>query len=591
MNGAKRVAGLLLLLLLTGAFLSVAGQAGLWAATLTVTLLHIFIALILVVVVIGFLRKHVAQEKGRGVFGFGKILQSLLLLLIYVSGASLIVVGRRGYLPAFHLALGIGFIVSLLAHAGAFRRQFVSGAFAQGLKFGIILLLLGLMLSAKIVSSVRTDGNTGEGTRTIKNALMQVSGELPAYQKETMSTDSCAKCHSEIVSQWKQSLHAVADTEIIYARAVGEFREKHGVEASNWCAACHSPLRVARGQLNIKVADVEQPNVDCTVCHSVAEIHQPAGDNRFALKVKQEKGYAVGLSQWVADRLLLLQPSAHRSRWNSAMTKSPESCGACHTQSSPPFMTEGGNALVLQDTFGEWERSKFNTSDPTLRKTCQDCHMPVENSVWRLAGKKIPSHYFAGGSVDVARLSGARERLKLMTELLANTASLSVELQRCDAGNMQVLAKVLNYGAGHNLPTGVTDLREVWLEVTVVDEKGAVLYRSGGIDSEGHLDKAAVRFGVKLGDAEKRPVRFHDIARARYILEDTTIASGETREVSYSIPVHGLKKAEVRVRLLYRTVPQDFINHYMTADLRFQVVEMASAALTFDAEHGCRAQS
>jgi hypothetical protein len=591
MNGAKRVAGLLLLSLLTGAFLFVAGRASLWIAALTVTVLHLLIALALVVLVVGFLRKHVRQEKGKGVLGFGKILQALLWLLIYVSGAWLLLVGRRGYAPTFHLVIGVGLICSLLAHAGAFRKQFALGGLARGLKVGLIFLLLGLVLSAKIASSDRKTRSDDGGLRTIRNAFLQVTGELPPYRAETMSPDSCARCHREIVSQWKQSLHAVADTEIIYARVVAEFREKHGIEASNWCAACHSPLRVARGQLNIKVADVEQPNVDCTICHSITEIHSPAGDNRFTLHLIPEKDYAAGLSQRVSERLLLLQPSAHQARWNAAMTKKPEFCGACHTQTAPPFMIEAGHAPVLQDTFGEWQRSKFNTADAALRKTCQDCHLPVENGARGIFGKKIPSHYFAGGSVDIARLSGARERLKLMTGLLANTASLSVEMQSCGAGEMQLLAKVLNYGAGHNLPTGVTDLREVWLEVTVTDEKGAVIYHSGGIDDAGHLDEAAVRFGVRLGDEERKPVRFHDIARARYIFEDTTIPSGATRETSYSIPLRGTSTAQVSVRLLYRTVPQDFINHYMTPDLRFQVVTMASASLTFAAARDCRAQS
>jgi hypothetical protein len=586
MNGAKKVAGLLLLLVLTGAFLMLANKTSFWAATLTVTALHVLSALLLAIVIVRFLKKHVARERDKGIFGLGKLLQSLFLLLTYASGLALIAVGRRSWIPPVHVLLGFGFIAAVLVHTGAVRKQFVLGGLTEGAKIGGFLVFVGLVLSARM-TIVNTGKSIPDELRTIPNAFMQLSERLPDYQQETMSPDGCARCHSEIVRQWKQSLHAVADSEIIYARVVSEFREKHGVEASNWCASCHSPLRVARGQLNLKVADVDQPNVDCMVCHSITAIHQPHGDNRFTLKLKPENGYAVGLGQRISDRFMLLQPAAHQLRWNSVVTNTPEFCGTCHSQSTPPFVAESGHSLVLQDTYGEWARSRFNSTDPATRKSCQDCHMPANENRWTSLGQKTPSHYFAGGSVDIARLSGARERLKLATDLLANTASLALDVQQCGSNNIELRAQVTNFGAGHNLPTGVTDLREVWLEVIVSGEMGEVIYSSGRVDGNGYLDERAIRFGVTLGDAEKKPIRFHDIARARYILSDTTIPSGATHQVSYSIPLLGQKKADVKVRLLYRGVPQDFINHYMTSDLRFQIVTMASASLSFDAGAGC----
>jgi hypothetical protein len=45
----------------------------------------------------------------------------------------------------------------------------------------------------------------------------------------------------------------------------------------------------------------------------------------------------------------------------------------------------------------------------------------------------------------------------------------------------------------------------------------------------------------------------------------------------------------MQVRLLYRAVPQNFLNHFMTSDLRFQVVEMASASLPVETSGPCAA--
>ncbi len=43
-------------------------------------------------------------------------------------------------------------------------------------------------------------------------------------------------------------------------------------------------------------------------------------------------------------------------------------------------------------------------------------------------------------------------------------------------------------GAGHRIPTGVTEDREMWLELTVNDSEGRILYHSGALDSEGKID-------------------------------------------------------------------------------------------------------
>jgi hypothetical protein len=242
---------------------------------------------------------------------------------------------------------------------------------------------------------------------------------------------------------------------------------------------------------------------------------------------------------------------------------------------------------TLQDTYGEWQRSRFNSDDPAQRKTCQDCHMPEREGVTALLGGGGRKHLFAGASVDVARLGGARTALQEHRRLLANTASVAVTVEGCNAQRVELLARVTNYGAGHNLPTGVTDLREVWLEVTARDEAGRVVYQNGAVASDGTLDPKATRFGVTLVDGEGKPVRLHDIVRVRRILEDTTIRSGETRGVRYLLPLPNPSRVTVQVRLLYRAVPQDLLNHFMTSDLRFQVVEMASASLPVEATGPC----
>ena len=97
----------------------------------------------------------------------------------------------------------------------------------------------------------------------------------------------------------------------------------------------------------------------------------------------------------------------------------------------------------------------------------------------------------------------------------------------------------------------------------------------------------AIRFGVTLGDENKKPIDLHDIIKAKYVLSDTAIKSGETRSIEYQLPIDQDPRAKVEVRLLYRSVPQSFLNHFMTSDLRFQIIEMATAALQLDSPARC----
>jgi hypothetical protein len=585
MRGARLIAGLTFALGVTGALVRAGSAVRAWYPTLAVTIIHVLLAAAFLVAFGPFFFGHLRGQRRRVWSSAGGMLLLFVMGGVVASGVALVLNGQRGSLPLVHLALSVLVVVTFFRHAGSLRPRFKLLGTVWGLKLGGILILLSLLVLAG-----RMAGSRGAPVAAqLPLSSVRLEGELPPYDAASMSPESCAQCHAQVVADWKQSLHAFADSEIVYARVVAEFRQEHGVEASNWCAGCHSPLRMARGQLNIKVADVDQPNVDCVTCHSIRQVHRPRGELNFDMEVKPASGYGAGFASAVSNRLLLMQPDAHRERWNGPLPRDPELCAACHRQTLPEFLTGSKESLTLQDTYGEWQRSRFNSDDPAQRRTCQDCHMPESSGLAALLVGGGRRHLFAGASVDVARLEGSRTALQEHRRLLADAASVALAVEGCNSEGVELLARVTNYGAGHNLPTGATDLREVWLEVTAKDEGGRVVYQSGAVGPDGTLDPEARRFGVTLGDAERKPVSLHDIVRVRYILEDTTIRAGETRDVRYRLPLRGASGVTVQVRLLYRAVPQNFLNHFMTSDLRFQVVEMASASQAIEAVGKCAA--
>lgn len=82
-------------------------------------------------------------------------------------------------------------------------------------------------------------------------------------------------------------------------------------------------------------------------------------------------------------------------------------------------------------------------------------------------------------------LDWAREKRH---EVLTNGYQIAdIVTERADADGIEFKVKVINATDGHNVPTGFTGERLVWLDVTVTDRDGTVIFRSGDRDPNGDL--------------------------------------------------------------------------------------------------------
>lgn len=83
------------------------------------------------------------------------------------------------------------------------------------------------------------------------------------------------------------------------------------------------------------------------------------------------------------------------------------------------------------------------------------------------------------------RLEWARGKRR---EILRNGFRLGeVVTTQADRGGIRLKVKVENLTDGHNVPTGFTGERVVWLQVTVRDGDGKVIFRSGDLDPNGDV--------------------------------------------------------------------------------------------------------
>jgi hypothetical protein len=118
---------------------------------------------------------------------------------------------------------------------------------------------------------------------------------------------------------------------------------------------------------------------------------------------------------------------------------------------------------------------------------------------------------------------------------------------------------VLNTGAGHYLPTGLTEVRQMWLDVTITDASGKTLLRSGALDEQGTIDKTAVQYYTQLGDAQGKPVL--NPALADRVLYDYRIPpKGYVIEkYAFYIPDDAIAPLRVEAALKYRSASQNLV--------------------------------
>ncbi|MFN8534580.1 MAG: hypothetical protein U0556_13665 [Dehalococcoidia bacterium] len=388
----------------------------------------------------------------------------------------------------------------------------------------------------------------------------------------------CASCHSDIAAQWRVSAHANSATDPYYLGLTAIFAREQGTAAVGYCATCHNPVGLMQGEIDPKAAvpaggtAYQERNtgvtlamspraaegVTCAICHQAAHA-EPVNGQLLVVN-------AAGLlpSEPLAQLGLRAAPAAHRDAMLRPVIHQAALCGACHNLALP-------DGRKVEPTFDEWLASPYASES----KPCQSCHFP------EAAGRTTDSG-LAGSVARHGGVPGAPSSLTDVansTTLLEKAALLDVRIERVQDGIVAVVG-VTNEGAGHSLPTGSDDLRQVWLEVIARDDAGVVIWQSGAIDRFGVLDPAAIRFGKVLGDAAGRPIALHRFWATDRVLEDTRIAPRERREARYSLPSTGLHS--LTVRLLYQDVPRSFAEVMLDRSVSdLPVREMATAAVTW----------
>lgn len=411
-----------------------------------------------------------------------------------------------------------------------------------------------------------------------------VDGKPVAHEGFTTS-EECALCHERQVEEFDGSLHSVSHHDPLY-RAFAELARKEAGEATYaYCSGCHTPAGVVSGLVpgtkEEELPDNVTAGVQCDICHQVASLQESPwgepGNANFTLAPGKVKATL---------RASIQANPGHEGREAGFLAKS-EFCATCHTVIHPT------NGLRIEHTYDEWKKSVY--AEKGIQ--CQDCHMrrvvdaievartlkPVKvlgrTSGMSAVEREIHPHWFVGGNIETARLSGSEVHAEEARARLKSAAEVALVAQPARAGaELAFEVAVTNIGAGHALPTSLTELREMWVHVRVSDARGNLLFEDGALDERGEIGAARLRFGSELLDAQGqptiRPWLGVSFGRKRLIAPKGT--ERETLRVTLPAGLEG--ELTLEAQLLYRIASPQALREVM-GDEAFvpQVVEMASA--------------
>lgn len=344
------------------------------------------------------------------------------------------------------------------------------------------------------------------------------------------SPQSC-NCHSELQNQWASSMHAKALDDPIYQAVLTKAKTEAGPAVGEFCETCHAPGAMMMGSIDSAKGDINTGGISCDFCHQVV-----------AQTAKDPGNFSLGFPEAGPDgvrRAQIMDPAAMHPAQGSQLHNEAQFCGACHDVNHPT------NGLKLEGTYTEWKNSPFAAQNVT----CQNCHMGAQPGsaapFQGAAGMGAPTRdnmfamTFTGANVAQAEPQAA-------TALLKNAAKIKVETQEIVAPGSAAKAKVSvsNVGAGHSIPTGLTDVRQMWLVIEAVD----------GNNKRTELGKTV--FGTVFEDAKGNA--HAEVWNAVKIQSDNRIKSGETfvQEVDYTMPAEA-EGVQVVASLKYQSAPDE----------------------------------
>lgn len=403
-----------------------------------------------------------------------------------------------------------------------------------------------------------------------------------------ISPELCGACHDEIYEQWAGSMHNLAFKDVIYQEVALQglvgLTDKDEIVEAEVCQKCHVPVGYISGfpvKLSddfSKIPDIAKEGIQCDYCHSTTGAYKT-----YNAMFKYDPGHGDSDPGIKRGPFKDAESDFHGAEYSKFHTESAM-CGTCHNVRHEVFGTK------LDTTYEEWQKSPYSKEGIH----CQDCHMfqrldepgtgltarsknPGTASSMTGEREHIFTHYFVGGNTVIPAMEKDSVRTKMAEARLKNAVTVNID-NKTEGNNL--IVRLNNKGAGHDVPTGSSNTRQVWVQVKAVDSKGKTVFESGVLDKKGYLDKDAVVFVTVFGDGKGNPV--DNIAKAKEIIHDKRLKAGVEHIEKFDIgDIKG--KFTVTASLLYRTIPQELADNLKSLNgMKIPVIVMAEQSIELE---------
>ena len=418
--------------------------------------------------------------------------------------------------------------------------------------------------------------------RPFPPSMLRTKNNHQATLDSFENPETCAGCHPKQYDGWRGSMHSNSWNDPLFQAEFKKGLNETDGKIFNLCAGCHSPIGVLTGTVSwdkktneFSVSEKAARGVTCDVCHSISGA-VPLSDT-----ISSEHGngsHIIDTETHIKYGPLKNSKSPYHETQYSELHTKANLCASCHNIIHPE------NGIGVERTFDEWRTSPYAQNEIV----CQDCHMnSVEvaiqiaktmkrpetfiNQKARLDGKAstlgteshsiVHLHEFVGGNAIISSIMSPknlrkRQHADIARKRLQHATELKVDLQQRKDGLFEIDVDVHNVGAGHNLPTSLTQVRHIWIEATITDNEGNVLFETGKLDSHHDFDEdKTVVF--KTWAVDKQGNDTHDPWAIANIVRDTTIPpKGHSKHNFVFANKHKSKQLNVDVRLNYRSASQ-----------------------------------
>ncbi|CAK8719788.1 Truncated hemoglobin YjbI [Candidatus Electrothrix laxa] len=324
------------------------------------------------------------------------------------------------------------------------------------------------------------------------------------------SISTCAGCHPKQYEEWQGSMHSMSFQDPIYLGELNLATKAVGKEIAKQCEGCHTPAAFVMGEtaeLDFNnLSPLAKAGVSCDVCHSIKRFthwetpsHEPENGSYVLSPGRENADGSVTRTKYGPFPNYEGCGGGFHECVESPKHLTAELCAGCH------HVYHYDKHTPYEYTYGEWKKSLYALNGIQ----CQDCHMVDIETFKRSADDFIKPkrseyhHYFNGANFlmyflgelkakkegDEKLAANLRNKYQMAVERLQAAAEIEIDPMYNEKGDLyKIRVRVHNRRAGHSLPTSLTAVREMWLEVKITDENGKELIKSGYLDENGELD-------------------------------------------------------------------------------------------------------